>query len=301
MRKYLFLLLRLSGIPLLLRILLQKDKVTVLCYHDPSPDVMDAHLRILKSRYNIIPLWQYIEWRIGKSVERIPPYAMVITLDDGHRNNALLRPVLQQSGTPLTVFLCSAIVGTHRHYWWTRVSTAADREALKRLPDEERRARLARWQHTDTTEYSDRQALSRQEIEELRPLVDFQSHTRFHPVLPECQTQRAADEIAGSKTDLEQLYGLPIYAIAYPNGDYSRRDVELAKAAGYTCALTIDGGYNTTDTDLFRLQRIPVDDQADANELIVKASGFWDMIQTALGRRRYGCRPSRAEQTTERP
>ena len=36
---------------------------------------------------------------------------------------------------------------------------------------------------------------------------------------------------------------------------------------------------------LFRIRRVRVSDDADLNELVVKASGPWDLILTLLGRR----------------
>jgi peptidoglycan/xylan/chitin deacetylase (PgdA/CDA1 family) len=99
-------------------------------------------------------------------------------------------------------------------------------------------------------------------------------------------------EIAGSKSELEARFGLNIYAMAYPNGDYSDREIEIVRSAGYQCALTLDGGFNETNTDLLRLQRIPIYDQADLNELIVKASGLWDLLIRVFGGHDYGHKPT---------
>jgi peptidoglycan/xylan/chitin deacetylase (PgdA/CDA1 family) len=91
------------------------------------------------------------------------------------------------------------------------------------------------------------------------------------------------EEIVQSKQILEKEFGLNIYALAYPNGDYSKRDIALAKDAGYQCALTVDFGFNSKKTDPFRLKRICVNDATDLNELVVKASGAWDFFKTING------------------
>jgi peptidoglycan/xylan/chitin deacetylase (PgdA/CDA1 family) len=231
-------------------------------------------------------LRSFVEWRQGKAAAP-PPYAIILTMDDGHRGNTQLQPVLARTGVPATVFLCGAIADSRRHFWWTKVKDPVEREKLKRLPDRDRLARLARSGFRETQEFPERQALSRDEIKQLQQVIDFQSHTRFHPVLPTCSDERARDEIAGAKAELESRFGLSIYALAYPNGDYSDRDAALAKESGYQCALTLEGGYNNADTDMYALKRIAVEDNAGSNELIVKASGLWDLIQSVLGRRNY--------------
>ena len=99
-----------------------------------------------------------------------------------------------------------------------------------------------------------------------------------------CAYDEAKHEIAHSKKILEEDYGLNINAIAYPIGYYSDRDIELVKAAEYKCGITVDYGFNTIKTDLFRLKRILAGDTEDINELIVKASGLWACIKTRNGR-----------------
>jgi hypothetical protein len=82
---------------------------------------------------------------------------------------------------------------------------------------------------------------------------------------------------------------LKINAIAYPNGDYSDRDITLAKEAGYSCGVTVDFGYNTLDTDLFSLKRLSVNDTSNLDELAVKASGVWQFFKTKNGKKQgYG-------------
>ena len=127
--------------------------------------------------------------------------------------------------------------------------------------------------------------MSAGEIEEMKPLVDFQSHTVYHPLLPQCAPARAAAEISESKTELENKFGLSVYALAYPNGDYTAREVAAAEAAGYTCALSLDHGFNSRTTPPFQLKRICISDDASVDELLVKASGLWGFLKN-LARRR---------------
>jgi peptidoglycan/xylan/chitin deacetylase (PgdA/CDA1 family) len=135
---------------------------------------------------------------------------------------------------------------------------------------------------SETAEHATCQALSAREIEEMKPIVDFQSHTIYHPLLPQCTDQRALDEISNSKSQLEDKFGLRIIALAYPNGDYSPREIAAAKQGGYKCALSLDLGFNSRTTPAFQLKRICINDDAGLDELFVKASGLWGFLKNLV-------------------
>ena len=286
LRKLAFFLLRGSGLPFLFREVLQRRKVTIIFYHDPKPELADEHFRILKSRYNVIALREYIQAHQTGTLRRLPPKPLVITLDDGSKGNYALLPVLRKHDIPVTVFLCSGVVGTRRHFWFEHDMGGYDLQLLKSMPDERRLATLRQFGFEETKEFPDRTALSKQEIEEMKGTVDFQSHTRFHPLLPRCSAEKASAEIRQSKEDLEREYGLDIYALAFPNGDHTEREIAMASEAGYECAVTIEAGFNAQDADLFRLKRLGLTDDADVSELLVKTSGLWNCL------RRPGSKPS---------
>jgi peptidoglycan/xylan/chitin deacetylase (PgdA/CDA1 family) len=284
-RKLAFLTLRLTLLPVVLRELYQRKKITIIVYHAPSAQVFDTHLGFLKRIYNVVPLSVYIEARKTGDFSKLPPKALIITLDDGHRSNYALKDVLEKHDIPVTIFLCSGLIGTCRRFWFLHEATTAIVQQLKAVPDDERLAILRETSFEETKEFDDRQALSVSELRELNNKADFQSHTVFHPILPRCSSERAEAEIARSKMDLQTRLGNEVYALAYPNGEYSERELRLAERAGYRCALTLDRGFNTARTPLFRLRRICIPDDADQHELLVKASGLWGGIRAALGRR----------------
>ena len=279
-----FAVLRFSGLPCLIREIWRRNKVTIVVYHGLEPARADVHFAALRRRYNVMSLSDFLAARSSQTTQRLPPKALIITFDDGHRSNYALTSVIQRHRIPITIFLCSGIVGTHRHYWWLHTNDSGERQALKALPDEQRVQTLLRKGHADGREYETRQSLSRDEIEEMKSAVDFQSHTVFHPILPACSTERARWEVVESKEALEREHGLKIYALAYPNGDYSNREVGLLQSAGYSCGLTLDAGLNDSDTDPFRLRRVALPDDAGVNEVIVKTSGLWTFLK-AFGSR----------------
>lgn len=276
-----FKLIRYTGLPFLFRELVQRNKVTFLMFHDIDVTKATSAFAFLKRKYNIIGLQEYLEARqFGRP---LPKKAIVITFDDGHAGNYQLLPIIREMQIPITIFLCSDIVGSHRHFWFRHSKEILPYcEQMKKMSNAKRLETLKCYGYEPSQEYDDTQALTREQIEEMREYVDFQSHTCFHPCLPQCDDETAHVEIALSKEHLEQYYSLQINSISYPNGDYSPRDIHLAQKAGYMCGITVDFGFNDVQTDLFRLKRISVNDGRTKDELIVKASGCFAFLKQII-------------------
>jgi len=289
-RAIVFWLIRFTMLPMLIRETYQRRRVTIIFYHDPPLDTFRAHLGALRRVYNVVPLRRFIDAHAGRKTHELPPKALVITLDDGHAGNYKLLRLLEEFEVPVTIFLCSDIVRDRGQFWFKHV--AAEAETLKHQPDAARLKRLQKAGFGGDIGDHEGEALSRQEIMELAPLVDFQSHTASHPVLTYCSGEKSREEIFRSKHDLEHDYGFDIYALSYPNGDYSNREIALAKAAGYRCALTAEPGFNSHATNLFRLKRISIDDTDGVTELLVKASGLWGHVKALFRPRTFGYIPS---------
>ena len=277
--KLVFKLLRYTGLPFLFRELVQRNKVTILMFHDIDKDVAYQSFRYLTRHYNIISLEKFKQALAAKDASRLPQKAMIITFDDGHKQNFDIAPVLEELQVPATIFLCAGIVNTHRHYWFQANKTGQATDELKKLSNQDRLATLAQAGFVQEQAYNERQALNKQEIEAMRSNIDFQAHTVFHPCLPSCEDAESWLEISRCKAMLEQEYGLEINAFAYPTGDYGQREVDFLQKAGYTIAVTVDPGLNSVWSDPFRLKRLSSNDTADLNELIVKSSGLWGVIK----------------------
>lgn len=279
--------LRWSRAAWLWREMVQRRKVTFLLFHDMKAADAERNFAYLKRHYNIISLNDYLDAvHHGK---RLPNKAVVITFDDGHASNYTLLPIIKRMQIPVTIFLCSSIVGTHRHFWFRHSTEIKPQvEALKKIPNEQRLERLRQYGFAQEQEYDEIQALSKEQIEEMSPWVNFQSHTCFHPILPQCDDDTAEKETEESKRQLEETFGLTINALSYPNGDYSERDIRLAQEAEYECGITVDSGYNDTMSDLFRLKRFSVNDAENTTELMVKASGCYALLKHRFHKPSYG-------------
>ena len=289
MNKLLFKILRYLGFAKLFRFLFQRNRVTIVLFHDVDTDRAEQAFKYLLSQYNIINLDSYIEAHSKKNYNQIPKNALIITFDDGHIGNYNMLPVIKKYNIPITIFLCASIVDTHREFWFKYDKTSIRKSELKQKTNKERLNILKKDGFLQDKEFYFPQALSKGQIIEMSEYINMQSHTLFHPILPKCSDADAKEEIVKSKEILEDKYSFNINTISYPNGDYSDRDIEIAKKAGYRCGITVDFGFNTLDNDIFKLKRISLNDSDDINELIVKSSGLWAFLKSRNGRKQsYG-------------
>ncbi|MGB6153964.1 MAG: polysaccharide deacetylase family protein [Pricia sp.] len=284
MKKLIFKILRYSGIPFLVREIVQRRKVTILLFHDIDEATAEKQFSYLLQNYNIISLNDFIYARENR--QSLPPKALVITFDDGHIGNYQLLPIIERLKVSVTIFLCAEIIGSNRHFWFNYGHPKLNVEKMKKKSNKNRLDILSEAGFNREREYDDGQALTMKQIKEMTGTINLQAHALFHPIFPNCTDEEAKIEITGAKKLLENKFNLKINAIAYPNGDYSERDIGYAKSAGYQCGLTVDFGYNTLKTDPFKLKRLDADDTDDLNELIVKTTGLWGFFKTSSGRYR---------------
>ncbi len=267
-----------TGIAALVRRVIWRDRVAILLYHDPSAATLDAHLAYLKTICDIVTLEQANTPGSGR------PRA-VITFDDGHAANAALLPVFQKHGVKPTIYLCSGVVAHPRIHWWKHPKVSpVDTDRWKLASNRERLDQLEKLGFVQDAPAHSQQAsgLTKQEIDVMIPFVDFQSHTRFHPVLPNCDDTECAMEVEGSKQDIEQLTGLPCSHFAYPNGNYRERDIAALIAAGYKSARTCDVGWNDVKTDPFRLRAIEMQDESSVAWFAAQLSGIPMYVRNLL-------------------
>jgi len=296
-QRVLFSVLRYSGLPLLVRELIQRRRITIIDYHAVSPEVLDFHLSVLRKRYNLIELRDCVRALETGRVRQLPPRPMVVTIDDGHSSVRDLAQTCQRHGVRPTVFLCSGLVDTDRHFWWMLLDDQTTINRLKHLRHAERVEALMHALSVAQQAPQSSLSLCANDVMALREGFDFQAHSVFHPILTTCCDERSKYEIEKAKSDLEQLYGLQVFAFAYPDGAHSARDTANVQNAGYECAVTCEPGFNGARTDVMRLRRIGMGDGestlptaasgrrlSDVNEVIVRATGIPAIAKAILGR-----------------
>lgn len=159
--------------------------------------------------------------------EHLPDKTVVLTLDDGFSDNfeGAFAP-LAKRGMRATWFIVSKSIGANAH--WIR-------GASSRSP-----------------------IISQGQLKELVSAgMEIGSHTRRHPDLTGLGPDNLADEIAGSKLDLEEMLGREVVvSFAYPYGRFNNQVVESVRQAGYRFACTVRPGWFGSERDMFRLRRV---------------------------------------------
>jgi len=192
----------------------------------------------------------------------LPPQAVLITFDDGYRDNlenAL--PVLRRHGYPAVLFVPIGFLDG------------------RPLPHEESLHALG----------IRNQTLGWDELAELeRGDVRIESHGISHRPVSELAPDEATREIALSKLRLEERLGREVEAFAFVKGshaDYRPEHASLVQQAGYKLAFTSVSGANGPASDRFRLRRYNVEPYpARTFELVLR--GACDLISvkdTVLG------------------
>ena len=182
-----------------------------------------------------------------------------VTFDDGYRDNLVsAAPVLSEFGIPATIYVPSRIIDGAVPFHWYEESPPA---------------------------------LSWDEISELVAggLIDVQSHTRTHPLLPQVDDARSYEEIAGSKREIEAHVPYALTSFCYPAGLYGPREVEYVREAGYTAAVTTNPGVNAGAGDLLELRRTLIYGADDRRMFGAKLDGVLDgetVLRRALHARR---------------
>ena len=195
-----------------------------------SPQNFAAHMQALaQAGRRAVSLADFFAWLDGG--RELPEGAFLLTFDDGFlglHEHAL--PVLDSLNFPAVIFLVSALTGKRDE--WCRASNPSG--ATYPL-------------------------LDRPHIEEMnRHGFVFQSHTRHHADLPTLDNAGLADELAGSKAELEYLLGEAVNYLAYPFGRHDERVVEASRAAGYRAAFSVQPGFNRREVDRFCIRRLDV-------------------------------------------
>jgi peptidoglycan/xylan/chitin deacetylase (PgdA/CDA1 family) len=286
-------IVRWIGIGKLVHHTIARRRVSILVYHDPTPEHFERHLKYLSKRYNFVSLGEVVDAMTNDRWPDLPDHSLVLTFDDGHVGNAALLELFVRYGAKPTVYLCSQLVDTNRHFWFMEVE---DPVKFMPLTTGKRLALLQQAGFSPTEDHPERQALNAEEVERMRDAVNFAAHTRFHPILPACSDEEAALEISAARTEIEQLTGEPCVDFSYPNGDYGEREIELAKRAGYRSARTVDLGWNSATTDRFLLKCLGTSDDASINRLAGDLSGVSGWVArlkvgSLTGRHRPAVRP----------
>jgi peptidoglycan/xylan/chitin deacetylase (PgdA/CDA1 family) len=220
-----------------------------------TADEFRNHLRFLARHFRPVSLSDVIANRSGQ--RDLPEHAVLVTFDDGYRNNLTrAAAILRETGVPCVFHVSTGYIGTRNVLWTDEVvgriigfpgktlplpggDPAAGQTVPPDLPArralalrlKERCKRLDRdivsaWIGTLRELSGDPAAnpelydfMTWDEVRALRSRgFDIGSHTVSHPILTRISTGDLAWELTESKHVIERELQTPCEAIAYPNG-----------------------------------------------------------------------------------
>jgi peptidoglycan/xylan/chitin deacetylase (PgdA/CDA1 family) len=237
-----------------------------------SAEFLEAVLRHLSDRgIAVVALGEAVRGLAEGTKQR--PMAC-FTFDDGYADNYLAAfPVFARLGLPFTVFVTTGFLDGTATPWWHALETAI--ASTERLTIEQEGRRRS-WPTRSTTEklaayralapslkaadpcrrsailgdIADRHGgppqspmLTWPMVREMArsDLVEFGCHTVAHPMLSRLPREEASRELIEARGRLEEELGRPATLLAYPYGDAAsagRRELDLARAAGFSAAVT---------------------------------------------------------------
>jgi peptidoglycan/xylan/chitin deacetylase (PgdA/CDA1 family) len=213
-----------------------------------------------KRGYNTLTLSE-----LGQALEsgvKLPQCSVVITFDDGHRDNyENAFPVLERYRLKATIFAVADFVG--RDAGWQR------RENLVEP--------LLSWAEM---------------LEMQKRGITFASHSCTHPRLDKIPLELARYEIVSSRDKLEHGLGAPVESFCYPYGEYNREMVNLVSEAGYVAACITDHGNRHAKEDIYTLKRVFIWPDTSLWRFAYYLSGFYD-YEKVRKRRRKAARKSK--------
>jgi peptidoglycan/xylan/chitin deacetylase (PgdA/CDA1 family) len=248
----------------------RRQRIVVLCYHAVVSDRLPSHfcrtrVAVTESQFaeQLRALVKYFHPispdQVAGAVEEgsLPPRAVLVTFDDGFRNNLTHAvPILEEYRVPAIFHVSTGYIDRRNLLWpdevnervlhWPRrnIPFPGQREAMEVPRDEHAKAQLADRIREACKAISDeaRQGFLSELREEPLPaaaeewgeLYEFLrwddvremvrrgfaigSHTVTHPVLTRISPQALEVELTESKRTIEREVGTPCDWLAYPNG-----------------------------------------------------------------------------------
>ena len=259
------------------------------------PRAFERQIAFLAQRYRCLSMDDLLE--ALESGRALPRNAVVVTFDDGYRDNyEVAYPVLRRYGVPAIFYLATGCIDGGAPLWPSEVrylvysaegprlrdalsgrehdiSSRSKREEvireLKRqlvgLPRKEREDALRGLRAGSKADpaFLKGRMLTWKEVKEMRRGgMHFGAHTVSHPLLPKMPLEEAREEVVASKAELEAHLKAPVYHFSYPNpgdGVHANAAVKrLVMESGYLTAVTSRPGYVTGGDDRLELPRVGV-------------------------------------------
>ena len=259
------------------------DFILSVYFHDPTKKLFESCVKwFIKNGYSFISIEELAA--VAKGEKPFPLAAVILTVDDGWSGNREnIAAVANHYEIPVTIFASTQPIATGDAFWWSYIAEANKKglvsqsvHALKKVPNDERVKVVNAVKPQLPLK---REALTIEELKEISntAFVSIGSHTVTHPILTNCSDEQSIFEIRESRKILEEWLHKDVAHFAYPNGEFTRREISFLKDSGYKIAFTTQPRYITSDnfTDLYTLPRFDVLEDVSFAENICRMTGVW--------------------------
>ena len=179
--------------------------------------------------FTVVPFHTLIA-KLQRREDISPP--LVITFDDGYRDNRRAADELLRRGMPASFFIATEFIGSDRVPWWDTKAGI-----------------ISEWMSWD-------------DVRSLRDDgFELGAHTKNHVDLGVVSGAEAVEEIDGSARRLVAETGAPIDLFSYPYGrphQITEENREIVRKAGFVCCPSAYGGTVGKGNDPFRICRTPI-------------------------------------------
>jgi len=123
--------------------------------------------------------------------------------------------------------------------------------------------------------------LTREEMREMADTgIEIGSHTKTHYWLGSAGGDRAREEIAGSKTALEEITQKPVRFFSYPGGGFTKETRQMVIDAGYAGAVATNPGRRYPSNDVYAMKRLRISRSSDNLFVFwIETSGYYTWIK----------------------
>jgi peptidoglycan/xylan/chitin deacetylase (PgdA/CDA1 family) len=260
-----------------------QQKILSIYFHDPSRPLFSACIQWLKSRgFSFVSVEMLEEMMNG--IRPFPCKTVLITVDDGWIGNIdNIVSFANQESLPVTIFVATEPVEQGGGYWWSYIKAGGEKgvvhhlvEDLKHAPNAKREKLVELLKKQFKIE---REAMTEAAVKEISQLscVTVGAHTHSHPILPSCSDETSRHEILVSKQKLESWLDQEISYFAYPNGDFSNRELASMKELGFRLAFSTVPGFIDPNClhSRYALPRLEVLSDVSFAENICRMTGLW--------------------------
>lgn len=242
------------------------DRLAILTYHsvDDTGSVLSTHPETLGQQMACLADLGFRGTSLGEALTqrrtlgRWPERTVAITFDDGYENNLrVAQPILARHGFTASIYLVTGHIGGEHD--WEEPPPGFGRHPIL---DWEQVGELANagW--------------------------EIGAHTRTHPDLRKLDSETVAQEVIGSREDIESRLGRQVETFAYPGG-YVSSVASAVVAEHFTAGVTTELRRAAGDSPLYLLPRVDMYYLRDVQRVRRMAMGRLDgyLAFRRLGRR----------------